>query len=361
MEILALASLTLCCSQQPAPAPWQAIVIPTDAEFTGMWFSDSLNGWITGGGYSTPGGIVGSTHDGGRTWRFQSGVVVGARENFRLHRLRFWNSLRGCVASDHGILLTEDGGESWRRPSSGGAASSGVFDVHFLDEQNGWAVGSASILRTNDGGETWQALVRSTAENGYLSGTAIHFVDGMQGWLAGHHGQLMRSTDGGQSWMRVELPLRDGERPTLWDVTFSDPLHGWVVGEQGSIFHTQNGGVSWLLQETGVPVVRAIPKGEPPRPRDILPELEMEPSRLCLAAVHFVDQDRGCAVGYYADVAESIVLRTQDGGAQWDVEHVQPGEILRSVFVLDAEHAWAAGDRARTQSQVVLRYTGVTR
>ena len=38
------------------------------------------------------------------------------------------------------------------------------------------------------------------------------------------------------------------------------------------------------------------------------------------------------------------------------VEHVQPGELLRSLFVLDARHVWAVGDRARTRPQVILRY-----
>ena len=52
------------------------------------------------------------------------------------------------------------------------------------------------------------------------------------------------------------------------------------------------------------------------------------------------------------------MIATHDGGATWKVERVQPGEYLRSLFVLDATHAWAAGDRARTTPQVVLRYTG---
>src|SRR5262249_3860729 len=104
-----------------------------------------------------------------------------------------------------------------------------------------------------------------------------------------------------------------------------------------------------------------IPKGEPPRPREVLPELQLEPDRLTLESVDFIDENEGCAVGYYGDVAESIVLRTHDGGSHWAVERVQPGEILRSVFVLDSKHAWPAGDRARTEPQVLLRYARIPR
>ena len=258
------------------------------------------------------------------------------------------------------MLLTDDGGQSWRRGSGIAGHGPALFDVQFIDERNGWAVGTSRIIRTEDGGETWRQLVRSTAENGYLSGNAAHFLDLTHGWLAGRDGTLMRSEDGGSSWTPVELPLQVGEHPTLWDITFSDTLHGWTVGEHGSIFHTQDGGETWTRQENGVPIVRVIPPGEPPRRREVVPELETEPDRLSISAVHFIDSQHGCAVGYYADVAESVVMRTRDGGAKWEVEHVQPGEILRSVFVLDAEHAWAVGDRARTQAQVLLRYTGAT-
>ena len=254
--------------------------------------------------------------------------------------------------------MTQDGGRHWRSVRRGRSGADALFDVQFLDGRNGWAAGPASVVRTEDGGETWRALVYGTSENGYLSANAIHFVDDSRGWLVSHGGTLMRSDDGGRSWAPMALPLRPGERPTLWDVHFVGTEHGWVVGDRGSIFHTSDGGASWTLQENGVPVVRAIPKGEPPRPREPIPELETEPDRLSISAVQFLDADRGWAVGYYADVAESVILGTTDGGATWRVERVQPGEILRSLYVLDSRHAWAAGDRARTARQVILRRSG---
>jgi len=344
-----------CAPRKPAQG-WHAVEVPTDAEFQGVWFTDSLNGWITGGGYMIDGGIVGRTRDGGRTWSFKTGVLARGGTNFSLNRVQFRDSLHGCVVGYGGfVLVTDDGGGSWRPVRDGRSPGDGLFDVQFIDDRNGWAIGSASIIRTEDGGETWRPLVYSTSENGYLSGNVIHFVDEQVGWLAGHSGNLMRSGDGGRTWTRVALPFREGEHPTLWDITFSDASHGWAVGERGSIFHTEDGGSTWALQENGVPVVRSIPKGEAPRPREPIPELETEPDRLTVSAVQFVDSEHGFAVGYYADVGESVVLGTVDGGATWRVERVVPGEVLRSLFMLDPEHAWAAGDRARTMPQVVLR------
>ena len=352
--LAAILLLPLACARTPRDR-WQPIVVPTDADFTGLWFTDPRNGWATGSACAIDGGIVGRTRDGGRTWRFQSGVFGGGRGD-GLGRVQFRDSTFGCAtASYQRILVTDDGGASWRPAANAGPGGGNVFDIQFIDARTGWAAGSL-IARTIDGGETWRTLTRSTSENGYLTANAIHFVDEAHGWLVGHGGALMRSDDSGRTWTPVPLPLRAGERPTLRDITFSDPTHGWIVGELGSIFHTEDGGATWTLQESGVPIVRVIPKNEPKRPREPLPELETEPDRLALTAVQFVDAEQGWAVGYYADVAESVILRTGDGGATWAVAHVQPGELLRSLFVLDAKHAWAAGDRARTGPQVILRY-----
>ena len=337
-----------------APEPWQAVEVPTDAVFSGMWFTDSLNGWITGGGWAIDGGLVGRTRDGGRRWTFQSGVMHGYGTNFGIGGVFFRDSLHGCAVARHTVLVTEDGGASWREARDVSIGRLSLQNLHFLDDRNGWAAG-AGLARTDDGGETWRTLVRSEAENGYFGGNAIHFVDAHRGWIAGHGGRLMRTNDGGLTWSGVVLPLPPGERPTFWDLTFADPAHGWVVGEQGFIFHTADGGATWTRQEDGVPVVRAIPKGER-RVREPFPELEIEPDRLALFAVRFADVSRGWAVGYYADVAESVVLGTRDGGATWGIERVQKGEVLRALHVVDSLHVWTTGDRSRTTPQVVLRY-----
>jgi len=346
-----------CTPAKPA-ARWQAIEVPTDADFTGLWFADSLNGWLAGSGWAIDGGIMGRTRDGGRTWRFESGIVPGADRGSGLGHIQFRDSLRGwATAADGDVMLTADGGETWRPVRLAGGGS--LHDLQLRDDGEGWVAGT-QIAHSEDGGETWHTLFRSESENGYVTANAIHFVDASRGWLVGQGGTLMRTDDGGLDWSPVKLPLRDGEHPTLWDLTFADPAHGWAAGEHGSIFHTADAGTTWERQERGVPVVRPIPGGEPRR-RDVRPELETEPDRLTVSAIRFADTEHGWAVGYYADVAESVVLRTDDGGATWSTEHVQPGEQLRSLFVLDRNHAWAAGDRARTQPQVVLRFTGRAR
>jgi photosystem II stability/assembly factor-like uncharacterized protein len=358
LVVVAAALAVSSCTPAEPPSHWQAIAVATDADFTGLWFADSSNGWLAGSGWAINGGIVGRTRDGGRTWRFESGIVPGADRGAGLGRIQFRDSLRGwATAADAQVLLTVDGGETWRpvRLPRGGY----IHDLQFDAGGEGWA-GGTQIAHTEDGGETWHTLFRSESENGYVSANAIRFLDASRGWLVGQAGSLMRTDNGGADWSAVMLPLAAGEHPTLWDITFLDARLGWVAGEGGCIFHTADGGNTWVRQERGVPIVRAIPAGEPRR-HDVRPELETEPDRLTVSVVRFSDARRGWAVGYYRDVAEGIVLRTDDGGDTWSTEHIQPGEQLRSLFVLDREHAWAAGDRARTQPQVVLRFVGADR
>ena len=356
--VLLVALVVTSCAKPPAER-WQAVTVPTDAQFNGVWFTDSLNGWVSGGGWSIDGGIVGRTRDGGRSWSFKSGVLLNGGTQFSLGQVQFRDSLHGCAVGYAGIiLLTQDGGETWRSVRYGRSSGDGLSDLQFLDAYTGWAAGPASIVGTRDGGETWFPVLYNSSENGYLTAFGVHFLDAWHGWVVSHGGLLKKTEDGGQTWISVPLPLREGERPTLRDVTFVDAMNGWVVGERGSIFHTADGGLTWSLQETGVPVVRVPRKGEPPRPREPIPELETEPDRLALMSVAFADMSRGWAVGYYSDVAESVILGTSDGGVTWKVERSQSGELFGAIYVLDRAHAWVAGDRARTETQVILRYVG---
>lgn len=350
--------LVFGCARKPLD-PWQAVALPTDARFNGLWFTDSLNGWLAGGQREVEGGMLGRTRDGGRTWHMRSEVVPQKGAGFHLGAVQFRDTLHGCAVADRGlVLLTDDGGRTWRTVRTGRSSTDAMTRLQLLDERDGWALGPATVIGTHDGGETWDELVRNENRSGYLSGRAIAFLDMFHGYLVSHGGQLFHSENGGLDWVRVPLPLPAGSQPTLWDITFVDGANGWLVGEQGTICRTRDGGATWELQTHGVPVERVLAKGEKPRPPDIVPGLDDGPAKLDLMAVRFADTARGFALGHYSDVGESVILGTRDGGATWATERVAPGQQLHALFVLDRNHAWAAGDRTRRLPQQVYRYTG---
>ncbi len=165
---MTVAALTLCagCRRRPAPGVplatpgggaggWEEVRIGTDAVFNGLHFVDAETGWIVGGSPFVSGGIAGRTEDGGKTWRYVTGVTKGGPTSV-LSAVHGFDRMRACAVGD-GIFLTFDGGASWQRaPSAHGADHLTALD--FLDEHEGWAAGGTGVYRTRDGGLTWAKL-----------------------------------------------------------------------------------------------------------------------------------------------------------------------------------------------------------
>jgi len=113
----------------------------------------------------------------------------------------------------------------------------------------------------------------------------------------GSRGHIVYSDDQGGSWKQAAVPVRQ----LLTAVFFVDDKSGWAVGHDSLILHTADGGATWAMQyrdpELDVPV---DPDG---------PSLLERP----LMDVWFRDAQTGFAVGAYG-----IVLRTDDGGENWE-------------------------------------------
>ncbi|MCM3876592.1 MAG: YCF48-related protein [Thermoanaerobaculia bacterium] len=309
---------------------WEEVRIGTDAVFSGLHFVDLDVGWIVGGSPFVPGGIVGRTEDGGRTWRYRTGLAPGGI-SASLNAVHAFDRLRACIAGDRGILLTFDGGASWQPVRYVRGAGSHLFGLHFIDDREGWAAGTSGVIHTNDGGMTWTRLGERSSAGGNVGGRVVHFVDSRNGWLAGQHANLWRTRDGGETWARVPVPQPEkaaDHLPYFFGMTWVDAAQGWVVGEHGTILHTTDGGDTWSLQSAGT-------------------------REAFLTAVQFVDR-AGWIVGFLPDKARSFVWRTVDAGENWSVERRLEGEELRTLQMLDAETGWTVGDRVRTQPQRML-------
>ena len=211
----------------------------------------------------------------------------------------------------------------------------GLWDICFIDADEGWAVGTdydentAVILHTTDAGENWDVQARPfngsfntctfvDADTGYAAGQ-----DWSEGWIA-----LVKTTDGGQNWERQNLPAIHG---SLQDVFFSDPADGWMVGsnlddQETLMLHTSDG-MNWEVVDHPVHDGRLI-------------------------ALDFPQSEGGWAVGTDVSITKPIILHTPDG-AIW-IEQDQPiseGE-LNEVFFVDETNGYAVG-RTDTSSAVL--------
>jgi photosystem II stability/assembly factor-like uncharacterized protein len=115
------------------------------------------------------------------------------------------------------LLLSEDGGRTWTEPAER-LRSAALDRVQFLDENTAWAAGELLqplpqdpfLLLTTDGGKSWRrrTIFSESAENRYGIIQQFHFTARDSGSLIVDRGtgadgdryELYESPNGGESW-----------------------------------------------------------------------------------------------------------------------------------------------------------------
>lgn len=203
------------------------------------------------------------------------------------------------AAGDRGyILRSEDHGRQWQQ--IGTPVSTALTDLHFVDDQYGWATGHGGVvLHTRDGGLNWKVQLdghqinhmtlrfyqqrydqaeQQLAEHGdTLDASAreeaeilleelefklddarisaeegagkplltVWFRNRSQGWVAGAYGMILKTDDGGQSWQPAmgQVPNPDGFH--LNQMGQLEPGVLFMVGEAGTLYRSDNDGQQW--------------------------------------------------------------------------------------------------------------------
>lgn len=260
----------------------------------------------------------------------------------------------------------------WFNQNSG--VNSVLFDVHFVDDSNGWIAGNTGlIMHTSNGGLNWNVQT-APANNTYYS---IFFVDGQNGWAGGFGGKLIRTTNGGTNWI-------DGTAGTYrfrYDLYFINAITGWVVGGDNGvyptfmphreIYFTSNGGVSWSSQygasgksplmgvhfvdinngfavgETGT-VMRTTNCG-------VYWYEDTTITGYHLSDVFFINSNKGWMVGIYLGLPHiPAIFNTNDGGNSWNIQTFGVDETLSSIYFTDVMNGWAVGG---TSSDCLILHT----
>lgn len=225
--------------------------VNTENKLIDVFFLDPDVGWIVG-----VFGTILHTEDGGETWSHQ-----GWDEDRIYNSVVFVDNQKGWIAAEYGTIYhTEDGGETWVQQEcqdivpvveegleDWAPPMPSLYDVYFESAERGWIVGlDGVILLTEDGGATWKQL-ESTVELGLFSVA----VPGENGCTVGIRGSYLFTRDGGMSWEADEFILPT--KTYLRDIDFSDENHGWIVGGRGTIIRSGNGGKSWEMV-SGMPI-----------------------------------------------------------------------------------------------------------
>ena len=234
-----------------AGAQWTPQTSGTTVRLLAVNFVDANTGWINGGLY------VARTLDGGGDW---DTVMIDSNANFFRNKgfpsaaNMYWvpAGCATCVTRWFYRYTIDDLGMSIEQTFDFVGSTAPFLDMHFVDADNGWAVGNAALIR--------RITAASSATPGFAFQTCtnclgatlngIFMLDANTGWLVGNTGTIRATVNGGATW----TPQTAGTAVNLRDVHFRDAMTGWIVGDGGTILATTNGGADWAPETSGVGV-----------------------------------------------------------------------------------------------------------
>lgn len=117
-------------------------------------------------------------------------------------------------------------------------------------------------------------------------------------------------------WEKIDSPTSR----RLNSVVFIDSLNGWAAGDSGLIIHTSDGGDSWDIQFTN--------------------------DSLSIVNLCMLDDRIGfaSATNIIYEPYGSFLLRTTNGGMDWNPEYMRIGELfVNSIYFLDSLKGFAVG------------------
>jgi photosystem II stability/assembly factor-like uncharacterized protein len=288
-----------------------------EAKFKDVEFVNSSHGWVVGILYpdTFSGGVILYTENGGDTWETQL-----ADDSQLFLQIDIVNERTAWVTGLGCLYFTNDSGASWHTSLVGSSRLSGMSTVEFLNATHGWTATSQVLYRTTDGGQSWQNVTGWTFDD---NPNEMHFLTEDDVWAIGFDG-IYHSKDGAETWEMVfdrggwslsflseneawgisdnslfhmgqnhtwEQLAVPGRAPSFrlrapysTDIQFIDEDHGWIVGSEIPVMHTADGGETWYQQSV---------------PADIGNRM---------MAVCFIDETHGWAVG-----TDGCILRTSTG------------------------------------------------
>lgn len=117
--------------------------------FKDLVFPSPQVGYAVGGGYNGGYAVIAKTEDGGANWHF----IFASTNLDTIESAFFTDRNHGVIRlRDHKILVTDDGGKSWR-----GIPGAAPGAIKFSDPATGWSCFQRKCSYTTDGGRHWSS------------------------------------------------------------------------------------------------------------------------------------------------------------------------------------------------------------
>jgi len=200
MKKLLLSALALGLATITNAQTWTQQTSGITSQLNGVKFTSNQNGWAVGDG-----GIILNTTNGGSTWSNVNNLFTGSPINFTELDV-IGNNVWACT--DNALILYSiNAGTTWSVCSTPTVAfGTGLSNIDFVDQNNGWAVGGGAtagiVFKTTDGGANWTSvtnvlnLTNSPRGVAVANSSTIFITDG---------GMIKKTIDGGANWTTLNV------------------------------------------------------------------------------------------------------------------------------------------------------------
>jgi len=178
-------------------------------------------------------------------------IAQNSGTNENLYDIEFLNNRIGWAVGDAGVVIkTTDGGTNWLNVTNPSGQYGGLlWSVWPVDSEVVYIVaGYDFIMKTNNGGANWNIL--SGRPGSITAFISVYFLNRDTGWFLGTN-KVFRTYDGGNTLDSFFAPWF-----TNSDIYFKDIRNGVFCGD-GRVFKSTDSGESWL--NTHVPVGGSFP------------------------------------------------------------------------------------------------------
>lgn len=216
---------------------WSSIVSNTTENLTSVHVLDASHFYISG-----TNDVVLISTDG------KSVNQNGTGESLAWKDIHFINATTGSVCGDKmNIYLTSDGGKTWKE-SYRKFSNETLQAMHFLNQDEAYAIGGYELLHTLDGGKTWTPEPGFQRKSDFSNYSDLFFRTTKDAYTLAEQGMFLfiPLASDGEKWVNKQIRVSNGRMDFL-------NATGLYAGQndgksQGKVLISFDGGYDWKEQ-----------------------------------------------------------------------------------------------------------------